>query len=134
MDAFKLISFDAYDYKHTEEEDDNTEGNDNSPRNKFKKSTDEFRVQMFGINEKGETASIFAEGYSPFFYVKVGDKWNEGDVAGFKAQIIQDIGKYYEDSIVSTKLVEKKKLYGFDGGRNYKFMFISFKASLQCVR
>jgi hypothetical protein len=127
-DSYKLISFNAYDYKNTEEDTEggNTEGE--SPKNNFKKNTDEFRVQMFGINEKGETASIFLEGYSPFFYVLVGKKWTEGDVAGFKAQIIQDIGKYYEDSIVSTKLVEKKKLYGFDAGRLNRFMYISFKS------
>ena len=87
-DSFKLISFNAYDYKNTEEEDTD------SPRNKFKKSTDEFRVQMFGINEKGESASIFLEGYSPFFYIKVGNGWTEGHAAGLKAQIIQDIGKF----------------------------------------
>jgi DNA polymerase elongation subunit (family B) len=127
-DSFKLISFNAYDYKNTEEDTEGGNTEVESPKNNFKKSTDEFRVQMFGINEKGETASIFLEGYSPFFYVLVGKKWTEGDVAGFKAQIIQDIGKYYEDSIVSTKLVEKKKLYGFDAGRLNRFMYISFKS------
>ena len=127
MDSFKLISFDAYDYKHTEEDAEG--GNeDDSPRNKFKKSTEEFRVQMFGINEKGETASIFVEGYLPFFYAKVSDKWTNSTVAGFKSQIIQDIGKFYEDSIVETKLLKKKKLYGFDAGRLHMFMFISFKS------
>jgi hypothetical protein len=33
---------------------------------------------MFGINEKGETASIIVEDFKPFFYVMVNDKWSKG--------------------------------------------------------
>ena len=31
----------------------------------------QFHIQMFGINEKGETASIIINDYKPFFYLKV---------------------------------------------------------------
>jgi len=35
----------------------------------------EFIIQMFGMNEAGETCSIFVTDFTPFFYVKVGDDW-----------------------------------------------------------
>lgn len=35
----------------------------------------EFIIQMFGMNEAGETCSIFVTDFTPFFYVKVGDGW-----------------------------------------------------------
>jgi len=35
----------------------------------------EFIIQMFGMNESGETCSMFVTGFTPFFYVKVGDEW-----------------------------------------------------------
>ena len=70
-------------------------------------------IQMFGINEKGKTASIFVEGYSPFFYAKVGDEWNEPIKCDFIEQLRSELGTYYEDAIVSAKLVKQKKLYGF---------------------
>lgn len=118
--SFKLISFNTYDFN-------NLNGN-HEEENKFDNNNKEFRIQMFGINEKGESASIILEGYSPFFYVKVSDNWNNSYVSGFKEQIIQDIGKFYENTINCIKLVEKKKLYGFDAGKLHKFLFISFKS------
>ena len=42
---------------------------------------------MFGINEKGETAAIFVNGFTPFFYVKVGDDWNNSDREVFISQL-----------------------------------------------
>ena len=35
----------------------------------------EFTIQMFGMNEKGETCSITVKEFTPFFYVKVGEGW-----------------------------------------------------------
>ena len=63
--SFRLLEFNVYDDKTNEE-------------NKYVDNT-EFIVQMFGINEKGETACIFVEDFNPFFFVKVPDEWGEGD-------------------------------------------------------
>ncbi len=117
-DSFRLLSFNPYDAVC----DDKDEGNNN-----VNKKEKEFLVQMFGINEKGQTASIFVEGYSPFFYVMVGDNWKEPEHSGFISQITNDMGTYYDNSIVSSKIIKRKKLYGFDGGKNYNFLLIKFK-------
>ena len=61
----------------------------------------EFQVQMFGINEKGNTAAIFVKGYTPFFFVKVGDNWGTSEKNAFVAQI----RKGWE---IFTKIVSKK--------------------------
>jgi DNA polymerase elongation subunit (family B) len=92
-----------------------------------KKDNARFLIQMFGINEKGETCSIIAENFKPFFYVKVDESWNQEKKGGFLAFIKKKIGKYYQDSIVDCKLIKKKKLYGFDGGKEHKFIFLSFE-------
>ena len=39
----------------------------------------------------------------------------------------QQIGKYYEDSICECKLIKRKKLYGFDGGKRHKFILLKFE-------
>jgi hypothetical protein len=57
-DTFKLISFNTYDYKPKNNED--SDSDDDTKKSKFaKKNEDVFQVQMFGINEKGQTASMF---------------------------------------------------------------------------
>ena len=67
--SFRLLAFNPY--------DDNTSSEDSDKNEK------EFVVQMFGINEAGETASIFVTGYTPFFYVKIGNNWNGSDEKAF---------------------------------------------------
>ena len=52
-----------------------------------RKDKKEFRIQMFGINEKGETCAIFVDDYHPFFYVKVADHWTNATKAAFLRDI-----------------------------------------------
>jgi DNA polymerase elongation subunit (family B) len=90
----------------------------------------EFRIQMFGINEQGETCSIFVDDYHPFFYVKVADNWTNATKSAFIRDIKKNLkSRYYENSILAEKceIVEKRKLYGFDGGKNHKFVLLVFK-------
>ena len=92
--------------------------------------TNEFRIQMFGINEQGETCSIFVDDYHPFFYVKVADHWTNNTKSAFIRDIKKNLkSRYYENSILADKceIVEKRKLYGFDGGKNHKFVLLVFK-------
>ena len=97
-----------------------------------RKDDKEFRIQMFGINEKGETCSIFVDDYHPFFYVKVSEDWTNTTKASFIRDIRKKVGKYHESSILleNCEIVEKKKLYGFDGGKNHKFVMIVFKNTI----
>ena len=90
----------------------------------------EFRIQMFGINEQGETCSIFVDDYHPFFYIKVADHWTNATKSAFIRDIKKNLkSRYYENSILTEKceIVEKRKLYGFDGGKNHKFVLLVFK-------
>ena len=116
--SFKLLEFNIY--------DDNIITEDS---NKYRDNR-EFMVQAFGINEKGETASIFIEGYTPFFYIKVDDQWDESKKTCFINELKSKVGTYYEDSIVRAKLISKKTLYGFDAGKLHKFIQIIFKNTM----
>ena len=127
-EEFRLLTFNTYDRK-IEDEDNNDNSNENNEKNmKYKKkASKEFIVQMFGINEQGKTASVFVEDYLPFFYAKVDNKWKEQDKLEFILKIKNDLGDYYDDAIVKSKLIKKKKLYGFDGEQSHSFILIQFK-------
>jgi len=119
-DSFRLLTFNTYD--DVKQNDRDSKDTDRETT----QNTKEYTIQMFGINEKGKTASIFVEGYSPFFYAKVGDDWNEPIKCDFIEQLRSELGTYYEDAIVSAKLVKQKKLYGFDAGKLHTFILIKF--------
>ena len=131
--CFRIFDFNVYN-----EEKTNTSQSYEETDKVIYKDKKVFTIQMFGINEQGRSCAIFVEGFTPFFYIKVGDDWTKDTMAGFIEQIKEDISKssgsknnerskYWDDSIVDNKLIRRKKLYGFDNGREYKFVRIDFK-------
>jgi len=118
--AFRLFDFHIYNDNNNEVQSDDS---DDGPR----KDTGEFKIQMFGINEKGESCSILVNNYQPFFYVKVGEDWTESTKVAFLTFLRQKVGKYYEDSIVKCQLIKRKKLYEFDAGKEHAFLHLVFQ-------
>ncbi len=84
---------------------------------------------MFGINERGDTACIIVRDYQPFFYVKVPEAWGFEAKSHFITDLKKAVGKFSEDSILTDecKLLRRKALYGFDGGKDHKFLMLKFK-------
>ena len=134
--SFRLLDFNIFDEKREKEEDaedaegggSNDEDEDRGEK-KYKKDEKFTTIQMFGLNEKGETCAIFVRDYQPFFYIKVGDEWTIPQKGAFITHLNEKVGKFYENSILDadSKLIKRKKLYGFDGGKEHKFILIKFK-------
>ena len=80
-----MTSFRVFDYNMPLSYDDTneTESTDSDDSSKYHDNT-LFKLQMFGINEKGETSSIMVNNYLPFFYIKVGDHWKESHKKSFR--------------------------------------------------
>ena len=92
-----------------------------------------FQVQMFGLDEKGNTSSLTVTGYRPFFYASVGEDWTSSEMIEFVSQMEEDLGEAYEGCVVKKKLVSSKTLYGFDGGKEHRFVKLEF-ANERCMR
>jgi DNA polymerase elongation subunit (family B) len=127
--TFKLFEFNIYNEKNTDQSSEGSDDNDDTSSSFGKtinrdKST--FVIQMFGINEEGEKASIIVQEYQPFFYVKVPNEWGQKMKTAFVDHLKAKVGKYYENSITECKLIEKKKLYEFDAGKLHRFIMIKF--------
>jgi DNA polymerase elongation subunit (family B) len=96
---------------------------------KVEKGKPKFAIQMFGVNEQGETCSITIDDYSPFFYVKVGDNWTDADASTLNRELAGRAGSYFGAAITGVELVQHKKLYGFSAGKLHKFAKITFANS-----
>jgi DNA polymerase elongation subunit (family B) len=121
---FRLFDFNTYD----EINDSEDSGSDNE-HEIIKKRTDNkiFVIQMFGVNESGETCCIYIKDFQPFFFIRVGNKWTNSDAAGLVREIQSKIDKKYSESIISYEIVEYNKLYGFTAGKKDKFVQLKFK-------
>ena len=116
---FRIFDFNVYNAK------DNTIDSSDDEKNLYK-DTNSFAIQIFGVDENGKTYSLIAEGYKPFFYVMVNDKWTIKMKEVFLAHLKEKMGKFYQDTITECKIIKRKKLYGFDGGKEHKFIFLEF--------
>lgn len=128
--SFRLIEFNFYDDDSCNDDDSSTDSNDKYKNNKS------FVIQMFGINETGETCCLYVNDYMPFFYVKVGKDWTDGDKFGLIQQIQKKLPRYYQDCIISSEYVEHNKLYGFTAGQKERFIRLEFQnlASMNKVK
>jgi len=133
--SFRLFDFNIYDESSQSDdyESDKNSYNSDKSNNNFKNTSNKddqiFVIQMFGVNEKGETCCLYINDFQPFFFIKVGDNWSDYDAKSFINDMKKNIQKKYNDSIVSYQLIERQKLYGFSGGKNHKFVQIFFKNS-----
>ena len=126
---FRLLDFHVYDSNPKDSiSDSSSESSKSGSSNGYVPySNYHFTIQMFGLNESGETCCLYIDDYKPFFYIKVGDDWKSSRAQElllyFKSQ--QSL-KYVSSAIESVKLVEYNKLYGFSAGKNFKFVLITF--------
>jgi len=87
---------------------------------------EQFVIQMFGIDEKRTTYSITVHDFHPFVYIRVGDDWNKTKGDRFMEHLKEsELTKQSYKMVYHYELVEQKTLYGFDGGKLHKFIYIS---------
>ena len=132
--SFRLFDFATYDYYETKENDENsnsTNSTSKSDKNKsrknqeYQKKQSNFRIEMYGLNEKGETCVIFVEDMQPFFFVKVGDNWTNEVLSEFR-KYLHEVLKTNKNGLLEMTLVDYNKLYGFSSGKTSKFVRLTF--------
>jgi len=116
---FRLVDFNVYNESQQGSYSSEDEQN-------VYKDTNKFMIQMFGVDEQGKTYSLTAEGFNPFFYIMVNDTWTIKMKDEFLVHLKTKMGKFYDDSITKCKIIKRKKLYGFDGNKEHKFIFLEF--------
>ena len=119
--SFKLIDFHVY--------DEFSKDSNNDELHTTMKSLPKYIIQMFGVNEKGETCSISITDYEPFFYIKIANHWTNSHIQSLKREFMSHLG-YQSKSILSIELVESNKLYEFSAGKQYKFAKITFQNTI----
>ena len=124
--SFRLIDFHTYDSVDTNTESGSSDNDSvNSSISANAKKTECFYIQMFGLNEAGDTCSIIVNDFQPFFYIKVGDTWDQGNATELLS-FLRKKARYVANSILSCTIVDHNKLYGFTGGKQSRFCLITF--------
>ena len=97
-------------------------------------SSKEFVVQMFGKNEKGETASIIAKGFQPFFFVKIGEGWDLNMLKLFEREIFKTLAHAELESNYKSWQMGKRKHLQLMSGQGEEMTLHSVGAVVQSPR
>jgi DNA polymerase elongation subunit (family B) len=124
--SIRLIDFNVCNINDDEDEDEETHEVSSDFENLTKYDNTHFIIQMFGLDETRNTASINIINFKPYFFLKIDNNWNENKKKLFVKHLQNKVGNLYKNSFYKCEIIEKKKLYGFDGGMKHKFLFISF--------
>ena len=127
--SFRLLDFHIFDENPEKLSDSDSDSNDGK-RYKMKHDDLQFIIQMFGLDETGQTCCLFIQDYQPFFYVKVGKSWTQHNIMVLLDEIRKKIDRRFADSIMEAELVEHQKLYGFCAGNKDTFVKFVFKNTI----
>jgi DNA polymerase elongation subunit (family B) len=128
---FRLIDFKTFDETLNAVKTGTTCGGSDDSDSETSVSSGEnkrqFMVQMFGVNEQGNTCSIIVTDFKPFFFLHVGDNWDQSVANAFMRDLYAKSGvKWLESQVDSARLVDHHKLYGFSAGKKDRFIQVTF--------
>lgn len=115
---------DEYDY----DDDDDTDSNISNVKNK-----DVYTIRCFGVTKTGVSVTCKITGFTPFYYIKVPNNFNRVQLQQFLNYIessyaLRDFSNPLarENGKHKSRVVEKKDLFGFKNGTQYKFVQLVF--------
>ena len=89
-----------------------------------------YDIHLFGVTNKKESIHIKVTGFNPYFYVEIPNDWglmNVNRLVSKLKDILKEKGlQKIAQSLVSHKITEKYKLYGFTNKKLFKFVKLVF--------
>lgn len=84
--------------------------------NEVKPSYWGFYVRLFGVTKEGLSVCAYVDGFAPYVYVQVPEKWQKRDCENFISHIDRTGApslKYFRSSVANFELCERRNLYGY---------------------
>ena len=86
-----------------------------------------FAIQLFGNTQQGDTCSIVVYDFKPCFFCLVPADFDKKALGRFVRHVKARLGYFLEDSLLDCAFVSRRKLNGFDGQAQHKFLYLKFK-------
>lgn len=116
--VFQITDWRSFDHKISYDNDDYVKGGYNK----------EFRAQLFGVTAKGRSVSLILRGFRPHFYFKIPTDWNSTKVDHVIGTLKKRVSEWEAESLISYKIVKRKKFRGFTNNEFFPFVKVEFKS------
>ena len=94
--SIRLIDFNVCNINDDEDEDEETHEVSSDFENLTKYDNTHFIIQMFGLDETRNTASINIINFKPYFFLKIDNNWNENKKKLFVKHLQNKVGNLYD--------------------------------------
>jgi len=125
----QIIDWSAYDFIEETDDDDDTGDKPQYGENKYKKSKPndkKYIIRMYGINAEGQSVCVHIINFTPYFFIKIPQYWNEDDVSKMMMVVKQKMNYYMKKALISYDIVYRKDFYGFSNNTEFKFVRLVF--------
>jgi len=116
---FQIIEWKSYDI--VKEDEDEDEDEDENEANKYKKKNKNLIIRGYGVTDNGNSICIHIEGFQPYFFFKIPDKWGNKEFDEFKNNVLKMINKKDRDGLIHGGIVKKKEFYGFTNNELFNY-------------
>ena len=81
-------------------------------------------IKVFGMDPAGDSVSVTITGFTPFFYIKTDESWDQNKMRAF-GYYTSNMLQSYKPRLVE---IEAKDFWGFSNMKNFKFIKLSFSS------
>jgi DNA polymerase elongation subunit (family B) len=124
MSKMNPIEFQICDFIEDHEDEEYEDSDDNEKTQKV------YIIHTFGRTLDGKSVYMKIKNYTPYFYIKIPNKWTEDEVEDlyeyFTSKKFKDVKQFAKDHLMEIRFVKKKTPEGFTNGKSYKFAQLVF--------
>lgn len=101
--------------------------------NEDENETKRFAIFAFGCQKNGDSVCCRFDGFTPFFYIKVPNGWDESMARTLEKRVKYKMGNFEDgewitmgNHLKSCKYTVKKDIYGFNNSKEFKYLRFLF--------
>lgn len=110
---FQIISWYACDYNYDTDTDEEDK---------------KYLIKLFGVTDKGESISVNALNFTPYFFIKIPYAVNDYVCLRFKEFINEKMSNALKNNLIDVKIQKKQDFYGFHNCKKFNFLRFTFKS------
>ena len=123
---FQIIDFYTQNMEFKNEDND-SDSDFSEEDNKFQLDSSEYKIMIFGKDEKGYTYSVLVDDFTPYFYLKVPDNFTKDKIIYLEDWIKQNMWKKYEEALLRITFHKKMSFRGFTNKKKFNFVRLVFQ-------
>lgn len=117
---------DSSDEESDDSADDETRYNDNQYNKNSASYSKEYKIYLFGRTAENKTVSVLVNKFTPFYYIRVPDAWNDTQCQNLVNWTLAQLDKKQISGFVRWRVDLKKSFKEFSNNHNYKFIRMVF--------